>query len=177
GSEDPLRRIRDLGESPRHTPSGRPSLSKGVLMNGAKTQGRGTETLVPSTDTLRLAAVADLHCTKASRGKFRTLFHRMAEDSEVFLLGGDLTDNGLPEEARVLSQELKEVRGLQMIAVLGNHDYHSDKPREVQEILWDARVKFLDGDSVEFKGVGFAGVKGFMGGFDNRMLQAWGEQG
>jgi Icc-related predicted phosphoesterase len=144
-------------------------------MNGDKNHARGTETLTQHPDILRLAAVADLHCTKASKGKLRPLFARMAEDADVLLFGGDLTDYGLPDEARVLAQELKEVRGTRMIAVLGNHDFHSEKQGEVAAILTDAGVRILDGDSVEFKEVGFTGVKGFLGGFDNRMLQAWGE--
>jgi len=133
-------------------------------MNGEKNPGH-----------LRLAAVADLHCAKGSKGKFRRLFAGMAETADVLLFGGDLTDYGLPDEARILAQELKEVRGSPMIAVLGNHDFHSDKQVEVAAILADAGVRILDGDSVDVKDVGFTGVKGFMGGFDNRMLQAWGE--
>jgi Icc-related predicted phosphoesterase len=144
-------------------------------MNGEKNHGAATLTHPP--DALRLAAVADLHCTKTSKGKLRPLFARMAEDADVFLFGGDLTDYGLPDEARILAQELKDVRGIPMIAVLGNHDYHSGQQEEVKTILGDAGVRILDGDSLEHRSVGFTGVKGFMGGFDNRMLQAWGEPG
>jgi Icc-related predicted phosphoesterase len=143
-------------------------------MNGSKEQGAATLT---ASETLRLAAVADLHCTTASKGKFRPLFGQMAEDADVFLLGGDLTDYGLPDEARILAQELQDVRGVPIVAVLGNHDFHSGREGEVTAILTDAGVRILDGDSVDVKHVGFTGVKGFMGGFDNRMLQAWGEPG
>jgi Icc-related predicted phosphoesterase len=101
----------------------------------------------------------------------------MAEDADVLLLGGDLTDYGLPEEARILARELRGVRDTQMFAVLGNHDFHSDRPEEVKAILTDAGVRILDGDSIVFREVGFTGVKGFIGGFDNRMLQPWGERG
>jgi Icc-related predicted phosphoesterase len=34
----------------------------------------------------------------------------------------------------------------------------------------------LDGDSCELMGVGFAGVKGFGGGFNQRALEPWGEE-
>jgi len=145
-------------------------------MNGVKNHGVAT-TLTHPPDALRLAAVADLHCTKASRGKLRPIFARMAEDADVLLFGGDLTDYGLPEEARILAHELKDVRGIPMIAVLGNHDFHSGQQEEVKSILADGGLRILDGESIEHRGVGFTGVKGFMGGFDNRMLQAWGEPG
>jgi Icc-related predicted phosphoesterase len=64
---------------------------------------------------------------------------------------------------------------VRVLAVLGNHDYESEKSDEVRQILTDAGVTVLDGDSVEIEGVGFAGVKGFAGGFGERGLQAWGE--
>jgi Icc-related predicted phosphoesterase len=145
-------------------------------MNGQKNHGHGSGTHGAHAERLRLAAVADLHCTRASRGKLRPLFARMGEEADVILFPGDLTDYGLPEEARVLAQELKDVRGIPMIAVLGNHDFHSDRQEEVKTILAaEAGVRVLDGDSLEIQSVGFTGVKGFMGGFDNRMLQAWGE--
>ncbi len=143
-------------------------------MNGSKDQGAAT---LVAAETVRLAAVADLHCTVASKDKFRPLFAQMAADADVILLGGDLPDYGLPDEARVLAQELQDLRGRSIIAVLGNHDFHSAKEGEVRSILADAGVRILDGDSMELRNIGFAGVKGFMGGFDNRMLQAWGEPG
>lgn len=144
-------------------------------MNEVKAHGTGTAPAATNGRGLRIAAVADVHCARTSRGKLRPLFSRMAEDAEVLLLGGDLTDYGLPEEARILSEEIREASPSHVIAVLGNHDYHSDKAEEIKEILIGAGIKVLDGDVVEVKGVGFAGVKGFMGGFDKRMLQAWGE--
>jgi Icc-related predicted phosphoesterase len=144
-------------------------------MSEMKAQGLGAATAPSDSRHMRLAAVADIHCARTSRGKLRPLFAQMAEEADVLLLGGDLTDYGLPEEARILAQELKEAGPSQVIAVLGNHDYHSDKAEELKDILIAAGVKVLDGDVVEVKGVGFTGVKGFMGGFDKRMLQPWGE--
>ena len=131
-------------------------------MNEMKAQGLGTATAPSDGRHLRLAAVADIHCARTSRGKLRPLFAQMAEEAEVLLLGGDLTDYGLPEEARILAQELKEAGPSQVIAVLGNHDYHSDKAEELKDILIASGIKVLDGDVVEVKGVGFTGVKGFM---------------
>ena len=77
---------------------------------------------------------------------------------------GDLTDYGLPEEARVLAREIDTVLKLPVVAVFGNHDYESGHAEEVASILADAGVRVLDGDGVEIRGVGFAGVKGFAGG-------------
>jgi Icc-related predicted phosphoesterase len=146
-----------------------------VTLNELKPQGHGAGAPPANGRGLRIAAVADLHCARTSRGKLRPLFATMAGEAEVLLLGGDLTDYGLPEEARILAEEIREASPSHVIAVLGNHDYHSDKPEEIKEILIGAGIQVLDGDVVEVKGVGFAGVKGFMGGFGKRMLQAWGE--
>jgi Icc-related predicted phosphoesterase len=123
---------------------------------------------------VRVAAVGDLHCTRTSQGAFQTLFSRIAESAEVLLLAGDLTDYGLPEEARVLVKELAAVR-MPTAAVLGNHDFESDKQDEVRQILTDAGVTVLDGDACELHGIGIAGVKGFGGGFGQRALGPWGE--
>lgn len=54
---------------------------------------------------IRFAAVGDLHCTKASGGTLRELFSQVAESADALLLCGDLTDYGLPEEAKVLADE------------------------------------------------------------------------
>src|SRR4051794_1067880 len=76
----------------------------------------------PMAETVvRVAAIADLHCTKTSQGAFQALFSRIQESADVVLIAGDLTDYGLPEEARVLAKELAGLR-VPMAAVLGNHD-------------------------------------------------------
>ena len=123
---------------------------------------------------VRVAAIADLHCTKASQGAFQPLFARIAESADVLLIAGDLTDYGLPEEARVLAKELGGMR-IPAAAVLGNHDVESGKADEVKKILTDAGLAILDGDSCDLLGVGIAGVKGFGGGFGKRALGPWGE--
>ncbi len=124
---------------------------------------------------LRLAAVGDIHCARMSRGKLRPLFSAMNHDADVILLCGDLTDYGLPEEAQILVGELTPVVQKPIVAVLGNHDYESGKQAEVRTILTDARMTVLDGDACEVGGVGFAGCKGFAGGFANHALEPWGE--
>jgi Icc-related predicted phosphoesterase len=123
---------------------------------------------------VRVAALADLHCTKTSQGVFQPLFARVAEAADVVLIAGDLTDYGLPDEARVLAKELASVR-IPIAAVLGNHDIESGKADEVRQTLTDAGVVVLDGDACEMQGIGIAGVKGFGGGFGQRALGPWGE--
>jgi Icc-related predicted phosphoesterase len=123
---------------------------------------------------VRVAAVGDLHCTKTSPGALQPLFARVAESADVLLLAGDLTDYGLPDEARILARELTPLR-VPTAAVLGNHDLESGHEGDVRQILTDAGVVVLDGDAVELSGVGIAGVKGFGGGFGPRALGAWGE--
>ena len=126
------------------------------------------------TRLVRVAAVGDVHCGKDSLGAFQPLFARMAESADVLVLCGDLTDYGLPEEARVLAREVSAVK-VPILAVFGNHDLESGNATEIGTILGDAGIRVLDGDGVEIQGVGFAGVKGFAGGFGARALQSWGE--
>jgi Icc-related predicted phosphoesterase len=95
--------------------------------------------------------------------------------ADVLLLAGDLVDYGLPEEARILAKELAVVK-MPIVAVLGNHEFESGQHAEVVSILCDAGVVMLDGDTYETHGVGFAGVKGFGGGFGRAALQPWGEE-
>ncbi len=123
---------------------------------------------------LRVGALADLHCTRDMQGKLQPLLARAAQAADVLLLCGDLTDHGLPEEAQVLARELSVVH-VPMIAVLGNHDFESGKQDETSAVLKAAGVTMLDGDACEIKGVGFAGVKGFCGGFGRGALGPWGE--
>ena len=123
---------------------------------------------------VRVAALADLHCTKTSHGAFQPLFAQISEAAEVLLIAGDLTDYGLPDEARVLARELSALR-IPGAAVLGNHDVESAKADEIKSILVDAGLVVLDGDACELHGIGVAGVKGFGGGFGKRALGPWGE--
>jgi Icc-related predicted phosphoesterase len=124
---------------------------------------------------IRIAAVGDLHVHKLSRGALQPLLAPVNEQADIFVLCGDLTDYGLPEEAHILAQELKSAVRVPMVGVLGNHDYESGKEKEVCAILTEVGVKLLDGEAAEIAGVGFAGVKGFVGGFDRGTLGAWGE--
>src|SRR5437899_5398439 len=101
---------------------------------------------------VRVAAIGDLHCTKTSQGTFQPMLARIAEAAELLLVAGDLTDYGLPDEARVLARELAALR-IPVVAVLGNHDLESGKEQEVRQILADAGVVILDGDATEMHGI------------------------
>lgn len=131
---------------------------------------------MPSRDNVRFAAVGDIHCTKDSAGALRGLFAQASEAADALLLCGDLTDYGLPEEARILASELAAAT-VPVVAVLGNHDFESDAQDDVRRILSDAGVRMLDGEACELHGVGIAGVKGFAGGYGRATLGSWGERG
>lgn len=125
---------------------------------------------------VRLAAVGDLHYGKTSRGQLQPLFNAVTRaEADILLLLGDLTDYGLADEAAELARELTGGIKIPVVAVLGNHDFEAGAVTEVARILTDAGVKLLDGESVEVLGIGFAGVKGFAGGFGRGVLGPWGE--
>ena len=124
---------------------------------------------------MRIAAVGDLHCTKDGHGSLRGLFGEASAAAEVIVLCGDLTDYGLPEEADVLSNEISAGATVPVVAVLGNHDHESGHAAEVVQRLTAVGVHILDGEGFEIGDVGFAGTKGFGGGFGTHSLGAWGE--
>ena len=124
---------------------------------------------------LRIAATADLHYTRNSKGQLQSLFTDASKAADVLLLGGDLTDYGHAEEAVILAEDIRSHASIPVLAVIGNHDYESGHQEEVIRILEGAGVKMLDGECVEIGGIGFAGVCGFGGGFGRHMLSAWGE--
>jgi len=124
---------------------------------------------------LRIAATADLHYGKHSRGTLHEAFAEISSSADLLLLCGDLTDYGLPDEAEALVADIRAAVRIPMLAVLGNHDFESGQPELVSKVLEDAGVNVLNGEAIEIAGVGFAGISGFGGGFGRRMLNAWGE--
>jgi Icc-related predicted phosphoesterase len=125
---------------------------------------------------VRIAAVGDLHYAQALDPSMRDMLVRAGRDADVLLLCGDLTDHGLPEEAQGLAREIHSSVSIPVIGVLGNHDFESGKQEEIKRILSESGIRMLDGDAIEVAGVGFAGLKGFCGGFGKRALGPWGEQ-
>ncbi|MGI9114556.1 MAG: metallophosphoesterase [Chthoniobacterales bacterium] len=124
---------------------------------------------------LRLAATADIHYGKHSRGSMQETFAEISRSADVLLLCGDLTDYGLAEEAEQLVADLHASLRIPAVAVLGNHDFESGEAELIGKVLDQAGVVMLEGATHEINGVGFAGVCGFGGGFGRRMLNAWGE--
>jgi Icc-related predicted phosphoesterase len=127
--------------------------------------------------SIRIAAVGDLHYGRTSGGTLKPLAAAVRRvKADVLVLCGDLTDFGLVDEATALAKELSNSIEIPMVGVLGNHDYESGAIADVRQVLTDANVRLLDGDTVEVLGVGFAGVKGFAGGFGRGVLGPWGEE-
>jgi Icc-related predicted phosphoesterase len=127
---------------------------------------------------IRVAAVGDIHLGIGSEGTLRPWVEELAECADLLLLAGDLTRHGTPEEARVVADEFAGAP-VPVIAVLGNHDYHGERPEEVAEILAGRGIRTLEAQAavLELAGcrVGVAGVKGFGGGFSGHALEAFGE--
>jgi len=128
--------------------------------------------------TIRVAAVGDIHMGPDSEGLLRPAFETLPDCADVLLLAGDLTRHGTPQEARVVCREVRDLP-VPVVAVLGNHDHHDERPEEVTAILRDAGVTVLEGEAevVECAGgrVGIAGTKGFGGGFVGRSAGEFGE--
>lgn len=133
--------------------------------------------MVVNKEIVRIAALGDLHHGKSAvQGSLQPLFSQITESADILVLCGDLTDYGHSDEARALAREITSSLKIPSVAVLGNHDFEAGQQAEVAKILADAGVAVLDGDTTEIHGVGFAGVKGFCGGFGRRALGPWGEE-
>src|SRR6201982_1335038 len=123
---------------------------------------------------MRIAATADLHFAPANQVVLRDQLSRARDDADVLVLAGDLTNYGQPAEMEPLLNTLVRLR-VPTIAVLGNHDYESGKEHELMRMMTAEGIKVLDGSAYERDGVGFAGTKGFVGGFGRGVLTAFGE--
>lgn len=122
----------------------------------------------------KIAAVADIHVRETDKGKWTEYFKEISKHADVLVIAGDLTDTGDEQEAQVLADELKSC-SIPVIAVLGNHDYEKGRHKLIRHILQNDSVHILDGEAVIIGNIGFAGVKGFGGGFDHHMLAMFGE--
>jgi Icc-related predicted phosphoesterase len=127
-------------------------------------------------ERLRVAAIGDIHCTRTSEAEVRGLLEAASQAGDVLVVCGDLTDYGLAEEAQVFAAAARGALRIPAVAVLGNHDHESGQQEELKHIMAGAGICVLDGEGQEIRGVGFAGVKGFAGGFGDRMLGQWGEE-
>jgi len=127
---------------------------------------------------IRVAAVADLHFGPDSAGTLRSHLEHLPERADVLVIAGDLTRRGDPDEGAALADELRDV-GVPIVAILGNHDFHADREKELTEVLERAGIKVLEGDTtvleVDGTRLGIAGVKGFGGGFVGACASDFGE--
>ena len=123
---------------------------------------------------LRVAAIGDLHVMEDSVAPYRELFAEISSEADVLVLCGDLTNFGKTREAEILADDIRSC-SIPVVGVLGNHDYECGQPEKVCSILHDAGMTVLDEQAVEIEGVGFAGVKGFLGGYGRGELAPFGE--
>lgn len=121
-----------------------------------------------------VAGIGDIHVGEGAERDLRSLFADISARADILALCGDLTQHGTLREARLLAECLRTV-SIPMVGVLGNHDFDDESTAEMIDILQDAGLCILEGQMHEFAGVGFAGVKGFAGGFGSHMLGSFGE--
>ncbi len=123
---------------------------------------------------MRIAATADLHFAPANQAALREQLSKARDEADVLVLAGDLTNFGQPGEMEPLLNALVRLR-VPTIVVLGNHDFECGKEQELMRMMSAEGIKVLDGTAYERDGVGFAGTKGFVGGFGRGVLTAFGE--
>jgi Icc-related predicted phosphoesterase len=127
---------------------------------------------------IRIAAAADVHAAEIHRERLEAAFADLEGRAELVLLAGDLTTHGEPDEAAVLADACRQL-DVPVVAVLGNHDYHVGRDRELTDVLRTSGVMVLERDwtilEVDQAQVGIVGTKGFVGGFPGSTLPDFGE--
>ena len=127
---------------------------------------------------IRVAAVGDVHLGADSHGELRPALDMVSTHADVLLLAGDLTRHGGRDEAKVVADEFADL-GIPVIAVLGNHDYHSNAVSDITDTLTAQGISVLEGESVTIdiagQTLGIAGTKGFGGGFAGKCASVFGE--
>lgn len=122
---------------------------------------------------IKIAAVGDIHFGEHDGGRYQEQFKEIADHADVLVICGDLTQHGRSKEAEVLASELKYCR-VPVLGVLGNHDYDKDENDAIREVIRPV-MKLLDEEPIVINDIGFAGTKGFGGGFGGHSLAAFGE--
>jgi Icc-related predicted phosphoesterase len=123
---------------------------------------------------MRIAATADLHFSPQNYDRIREQMNRVRDDADLLVIAGDLTNYGRTQEMESLLNALVRLR-VPIVAVLGNHDYESGQHEQLMQMMTAEGIKVLDGTGYEREGVGFAGTKGFLGGFGRGILTSFGE--
>jgi uncharacterized protein len=130
------------------------------------------------TSALRVAAAGDVHAVEPLRERLTNAFATIGAESDLVLLAGDLTTHGLPAQARVLAEACAGMP-VPVVAVLGNHDYHSGEAEAVRDTLVQGGLVVLDRDHTILEiadlEVGIVGTKGFVGGFPGAEIPDFGE--
>jgi Icc-related predicted phosphoesterase len=124
---------------------------------------------------VRIAAIGDIHFDGRSKGALRSLFSDICREAQVLAICGDLTTHGGTDQIEAFVDELRGF-DIPVVCVLGNHDCESGQEEQITALLSDHGIHVLDGTSVEIEGIGFAGAKGFGGGFGRRTLGPFGEK-
>lgn len=129
-------------------------------------------------DAVRVAAVGDIHMDADVAGRYRPELLRLGTHADVLLLAGDLTRHGTMSQAEVVAREFSDLP-VPVVAVLGNHDYHSDQADLVTKTLESAGITVLEctGVVLNCHGIrlGIGGTKGFCGGFADHRGSEFGE--
>ncbi len=124
---------------------------------------------------MRIAAIGDIHVGITDKDIYKGLFEEISKAADVLCICGDLTQNGTLEEIEILKENLLAL-SIPCVSVLGNHDYEKELQEEIAKILNSERFSVLEGTCKAIEDVGFAGTKGFIGGFGNHLLPFWGER-
>jgi uncharacterized protein len=118
--------------------------------------------------TIRVGAAGDIHAGTSDGDRVREAFARIEEQADIVLLAGDLTQHGQMDEICAVADACRDL-SVPVVAVLGNHDWHSDRPLDLVRALGEAGVVVLERTHtilpVAGVSVGIVGVKGFVGGF------------
>jgi uncharacterized protein len=127
---------------------------------------------------IRVAAAGDIHCSPETQDRLAAAFARVEGVVDLFLLAGDLTTLGEPEQAEALAV-ICEPLDVPVVAVLGNHDWHGNRVDQIVAALEAAGVRMLNPGTttctVDGASVGIVGTKGFVGGFPDSQLPDFGE--
>jgi len=134
----------------------------------------------PDDCSIRIAATGDIHLGReADEERWTAAFAGLRGRVDLVLLAGDLTTYGEPEQGAMVA---RAVRGLDVpvLAVLGNHDWHSNRRDELVAALAEGGVVDVlqrEHRVLELCGtdVGVAACKGFSGGFADAHIPDFGE--
>jgi Icc-related predicted phosphoesterase len=130
-----------------------------------------------SGNAVTIAAAGDLHVHEAVSEQVQQTIADLA-DVDLILLAGDLTADGLAEQAELLAEACRTAPA-PVAAVLGNHDWHMGEEEGIAAVLRSAGVRILERESAVYpvRGIeiGIVGLKGFVGGFLDSRIPDFGE--